>query len=616
MAQAVGVHGLQDEDYTARSRTYTRETRIALQEALAEFPQLKVYPSQANYLLLRLKTGTARSLAGKLLRHKIAIRTFAAGVLADRFFRIAVRSKRDNHTLLDTLVRIWPSKPQSKTLPGLRRRRTPAVMFQGSGSNVGKSIMAAAMCRVLLQDGYRVAPFKAQNMSLNAFATRDGKEMARAQVVQAQACRLEPDWRMNPILLKPSGNMKSQVIFCGEPQGHQAYGAYRHQFAEIQAEVHRIYDQFAADHQVMVLEGAGSPGEVNLKDRDLVNMPMSAKAEAAVVLVGDIDRGGVFASFMGTMTVLAERERALVAGYLINRFRGDARLLADALNYLERYTGRGTFGVMPFLEHLGLPEEDSVGFRQNVQFRSKPQPGRVDIAVIDLPHIANFTDFDPFVVEEEVNLRLVKSIEELGRPHVVIIPGSKQMSQDMSFLVQTGLAQRIKEFAQSDVVELVGLCGGLQMLGREARDGARVESERTLTKGFGFLPIVTTWQPGKITRQTTATHQVSGLRVSGYEIHHGRSEWAEATPLFISSSGQVVGVTHAELKIWGTYLHGLFENDAFRRWWIDRIRQRQGLQPSELPLRPYNLEPALDRLADVFRAHVDVAGIYRAMRLQ
>lgn len=611
LAQAVGIRGLEDAVYASRSKTYLQNAKQALANQLRSFSQVQLYPSRVNFLLLKLTSGSAKTLATDLLAHKIAIRTYGDDVLDHRFFRIAVRSERENQRLIEALNQRW--KPGA---PALSKTKTPAVMFQGSGSNVGKSMMAAAMCRVMLQDGYDVAPFKAQNMSLNAFVTREGKEMARAQVVQAQACRLEPDWPMNPILLKPSGHMRSQVIFCGEPLGHQGYSEYREKFPEIKAQVHKVYDQLSSQHQVMVLEGAGSPGEVNLKDRDLVNMSMAAHAEAAVILVGDIDRGGVFASFMGTMNVLAEWERDLVAGYLINRFRGDVRLLDDALDYLQRYTGRETFGVMPFMQDLGLPEEDSMGFRQNITFRSQPTESQVDVAIIDLPHIANFTDFDPFTVEPEVSLRLVRSPDSLGTPHAIILPGSKQMVDDLGWLRQTGLAQRIKQLSEQGHVEIVGLCGGLQMLGISAKDPKQVEASAHHTPGLALLPISTFWLPIKTTRQVHAIHQPSGLPVVGYEIHHGQSGWGNAKPWFTSDNGTVVGVAREDRPLWGTYLHGLFENDGFRRWWIDQLRKRQGLPKADLPLRHYHLEPALDRLADLFRESVDVSKIYRAMGLR
>ncbi len=343
--------------------------------------------------------------------------------------RIAVRTAEENerlcHALQDAL---------GVTRKSVGRRMKPAVMLQGTSSNAGKSIMAAAFCRILLQDGYSVAPFKAQNMSLNSYVTRDGGEMGRAQVVQAQACRIDPDVRMNPILLKPSSDTGAQVILMGKPVGNMDVNTYIRYKPEAFTAVKEAYDSLASEHDVIILEGAGSPAEVNLKHHDIVNMTMARYARSPVILVGDIDRGGVFASFIGTMEVLAEWERALVAGFVINRFRGDKSLLDDAINYVERYTGRPTFGVVPYLQDLGLPEEDSVTFKSGPKEETRPAGDVVEIALIDLPHISNFTDFDSLRLEPDVHLSIVREPRDMGHPDVVILPGSKNVIGDLDYL--------------------------------------------------------------------------------------------------------------------------------------------------------------------------------------
>ena len=361
LAQAVGVAALADADYARRTREYVRAQRESLTKALQEMPGLYVYPGAANFLLVRLSRADldAPALARRLLQEGIAIRTFPPEQHLDgRFFRVAVRTEEENARLCAALGNLL-GVAKTQAAP----RRAAALMFQGTSSNAGKSILTAALCRILLQDGVRVAPFKAQNMSLNSFVTRDGGEMGRAQVVQAQACRLEPDVRMNPILLKPSSDTGCQVIVRGKAVGNMGVAGYDRYKAQAVAAVESCYDALAAEFDAVILEGAGSPGEVNLKSRDIVNMRMARYARAPVLIVGDIDRGGVFASFVGTMEVLAPWERALVAGWVVNRFRGDAALLGSALDYTLAHTGRPVFGVVPYLDRLGLPEEDSVEFK-------------------------------------------------------------------------------------------------------------------------------------------------------------------------------------------------------------------------------------------------------------
>ncbi len=481
-----------------------------------------------------------------------------------------------------------------------------AIMIQGTTSDAGKSVLTAALCRILLQDGVRVAPFKAQNMSLNSFVTRDGLEMGRAQVVQAQAARLDPDVRMNPVLLKPSSEVGSQVIVMGRPVGNMAVSEYvRYKPTAWQA-VCDAYDSLAAEFDVIVLEGAGSPGEINLKAHDIVNMRMARYAGAPVLLVGDIERGGVFASLVGHYELMEEWERHLLAGYVINRFRGDAGLLGPALDFMQERTGRPVFGVVPYLADLGLPQEDSVGFKNGLFQRGRPAGDHVEIAVIDLPHISNFTDVEPFLDEPDVFLNVVGRPEELGEPDTVILPGSKNVIADVAFLFDSGLAAAVERLAARGV-EVVGICGGFQMLGRAIADPHHVEGGGTQT-GLGLLPVTTILDPDKTLVQKRFVHVEAGLSVHGYEIHHGRSE-GNAAPV-LQGEGDP-GARQG--NVWGTYLHGIFDSDPFRRWFIDRLRQRRGLQPLGRVVAPYDLEPAFDRLADVVREHLDMDAVYRLL---
>jgi adenosylcobyric acid synthase len=612
IAQAVGAVALRDGHYVDISREFVWEQREKLKTELAKTPGLTVYPGSANFLFIRLDRDdmSAPVLADRMLRQGIAIRVcdnFPG--LDQRFFRVAVRTETENDRLRDTLRSILGHSSASR-----KRHKTPALMFQGTSSNAGKSVLTAALGRILLQDGYRVAPFKAQNMSLNSFVTKAGGEMGRAQVVQARACNLDPDVRMNPILLKPNSDTGSQVIVMGKPVGNMdvtEYVRYKPQAFDV---VKEAYDSLASQHDIMVLEGAGSPGEVNLKHHDIVNMRMAKYAGAAVLLVGDIDRGGVFASFVGTMEVIEEWERSLVAGFVVNRFRGDKTLLTDAMDYVLRYTNRPVLGVTPYFRNLGLPEEDSVSFKSGACDALPASKDSVEIAIIDLPHISNFTDFDAFGIEPDVKVKIVREAEDLNRPDAVILPGSKNTIGDLEYLKNKGISRKLRELSIAGT-ELVGLCGGFQMIGEAIADPYGLETERKTIPGLGLLNVTTVLAPEKTLTQMTAIHVESGLPVCGYEIHHGVSRCSQTEPLLKKETGEFDGVRSPDGRIWGTYLHGIFDSDAFRRWFIDRLRTRRGLSPLAAIAATYDLEPALDRLAEAVRASIDMKKIYRIMGL-
>ena len=611
LAQAVGVAALQDTDYLARSRSLVSQERTWLTAELWQLPGLVIYPGAANFLLVKL-TGTstdAPTLAKRLLTgHGIAIRicdNFRG--LDRRFFRLAIRTREENERLIAALQTV---SGQRRTLH--RTHHTPAIMFQGTTSNAGKSVMTAALCRIMLQDGYRVAPFKSQNMSLNSFVTRDGGEMGRAQVVQAQACHIEPDVRMNPVLLKPNSAIGSQVIMMGKPVGNMSVNDYIRYKPQAFKTICQAYDELAAEHDVIVLEGAGSPGEVNLKSHDIVNMNMARYARSPVLLVGDIDRGGVFSAFVGTMEVLTEWERALVAGFVVNRFRGQESLLRDALDYMLRVTGRPVFGVVPNLSNLNLPEEDSVTFKSGVMDRKKQAGATIEIAVIDLPHISNFTDFDAFKTEPDVYLRIVRSVTELVTPDAVILPGSKNTLHDLAYLKQTGLADRILQLAATGKTEIVGICGGLQMLGREIEDPDGLETVNGRASGLSLLDIRTVMKPEKTLSRVTAQHPPSGLTVQGYEIHHGQTTFNSLPAVH----GPLSTAFPSGGRVWGTYLHGVFDADEFRRWFINRLRGHRNLAPLEGLTSAYDIEPALEQLADVVRKALRIDELYRLIGLR
>ncbi len=651
LAQRVGARALRDLEYQARTVREVASLREGLTADLREIPGLRVFPGQANFLLCRLdRVGmTAQPLFERLLAEGLAIRLCANfEALDDSYFRIAVRTKDENARLVDALGRF---SGVIKAPAPVKVRKTKAVMIQGTCSNAGKSVLAAGLCRIFLEDGFDVAPFKAQNMSNNSAVTPDmgdgGKEIGRAQATQAQACRLTPDARMNPVLLKPTGDTGSQVVILGKAVGQmnvQEYHAYR---PEAWRAATQAYDSLSAEHGLMVLEGAGSPAEVNLKQQDIVNMAMARHAGAKVLLVGDIDRGGVFAALSGTFDILDPEERSLVAGHVLNKFRGDASILGPALDFLYRRTGRPVLGVVPYLPELNLPEEDSLGLGNTGAGQSPKRADALDIAVVVPQRVANFNDLDPLAAEPDVRLRLVHDVRELGTPDAVILPGSKNTIEDMRALRGAGFAAALRGLP--DATRIIGICAGLQMLGLRVDDPLGLESSlgsgpgsgQKSVDGFGLLPLATTLERDKTLTRVSAACLRTGLTLSGYEIHHGRTETVEladtdgttgatgadrprAVPLAQDASGRILsfglqdqcgGLPDALPRIWGTYLHGVFDEDLFRRAFLDGLRRVRGLAPLVEPQTRFGLEPALERLAGVLRQHLDMKRVYQALGL-
>jgi cobyric acid synthase CobQ/L-threonine-O-3-phosphate decarboxylase len=621
-AQEVGAAIITDTEYGKQSRAYVRERRRELREALEGIDGLKVFPGKANFLLIRLtgRNPDARELAERLLaRHRIAIRVCNNfDVLDERFFRVAVRSRAENEKLQAALADVLDISSRYNVSGTKKTQKTPALMLQGTSSNAGKSVLTAALCRIFLQDGLSVAPFKAQNMSLNSFVTRNGEEMGRAQVVQAQACRLDPDVRMNPVLLKPASDVGCQVIVNGCPVGNMSVDSYIGYKPRAAAAAREAYDSLAAEHDLVVLEGAGSPAEVNLKKHDIVNMNMARHADARVLLVGDIDRGGLFASFIGTLEVMAQWERDLVAGFVVNRFRGQASLLADAYLYTEEFTTKPVLGTIPYLRDLGLPEEDSVSFKAGLYDTEPPTGDHVVIGLIDLPHISNFTDVEPFLAEPDVHLLVIRTAEELLRAAsdiaALILPGSKNVISDLAFLEQSGLAGAIHKTAGRDKV-IVGICGGFQLLGKTIADPHGIESGGSEMEALGILDMVTSLAPEKTLVRRSTEHTGLDCAVHGYEIHHGRTV-SNLPPVLRSGAGETDGAMSPDGRIWGTYLHGIFDHDQFRRRFIDDLRSRSNLAPLGRIMAPYDLEPAFDRLAHTVRKGLDMERIYRILGLK
>lgn len=479
------------------------------------------------------------------------------------------------------------------------------IMIQGTMSNAGKSLIAAGLCRIFKQDGYKVAPFKSQNMALNSFITADGKEMGRAQVVQAQAAGIAPDVRMNPILLKPTTDVGSQVIVNGVVQGNMRAMEYYRRKREFLPAVLEAYHALEQEFDIIVIEGAGSPAEINLKSEDIVNMGLAKLVDAPVLLVGDIDRGGVFAQLYGTIALLEPEEKKRVKGTIVNKFRGDRAILQPGIDILERICSVPVAGVVPYA-HLDIDDEDSLSTR----FQSSQVRKAVDIAVIKLPRISNFTDVSPLERYENVSLRYVERPDQLHQPDMILLPGTKSTIADLLWLRQSGLeAVILKEAARGCVI--FGICGGYQMLGTSISDPQGVEAAGiTQVKGLGLLDMDTVFQGEKVQLQTSGTlgpipgvlHSLSGLRYRGYEIHMGRS----AQPaLPVQCSGNV----------YGSYIHGIFDAEGIGDAIVKDLAANKGVELGQLShFDPESyMQHQYDLLADTLRAGLDMDFIYRVV---
>ncbi len=497
------------------------------------------------------------------------------------------------------------------------------IMVQGTGSHVGKSVIVAALCRIFTQDGHRVAPFKSQNMALNSHVTKDGLEMGRAQAFQAFAARKDPTVEMNPILLKPTTDIGAQVIVRGRPVGNMSAKEYHEHKPKALSVVTDCFEKLNRENDIIVIEGAGSPAEINLRENDVVNMSIAKLFNAPVLLVGDIDTGGVFAWIVGTLELLKKEERELVKGLLINKFRGDIDILKPGLDFLERKTDIPVIGVIPYFRDIRIQEEDSLPLERG-QMRAVDDRGEVRIEVIYLPHISNFTDFDCLEAENDVSLRYVGRGEGIGEPDLIIIPGSKSTIDDLLYLKNSGYASQIVERARSKKCMVFGICGGYQMLCSSIMDPTGAESSVKETGGLGLLPASTSFESHevKITNQVRATVNLGFYEgeVKGYEIHMGRTYFRDggAKNVFTITerSGKDAldsgGAANFEEDIIGTYIHGIFDNDGFRRAFLDCIRAKKGLAPKSRS-DGIDWDAECDRLAKIVRESVDMRMIYEIL---
>ncbi|HXV47770.1 MAG TPA: cobyric acid synthase [Candidatus Binatia bacterium] len=498
------------------------------------------------------------------------------------------------------------------------------LMIQGTGSSVGKSILVTALCRIFKQQGLRVAPFKAQNMSLNSYVTAAGGEIGRAQVVQAEAAGIAPTVEMNPVLLKPASDQNAQIIVRGKPWTTISAARFPELKAELWAAITESIDALRRRFDLVVIEGAGSPAEINLKERDLVNMKVALYCNSPVLLAADIDRGGVFAALIGTMDLLEPEERALVKAFIVNKFRGDLSLLTPGISWLEHRTGIPVAGVIPYYHDIFIAEEDSLALERRRAMKNRCDHV-LDIAVIAPPHIANFDDFDPLERESGVRLRYVEREDLVGNPDLIILPGSKSTVADLDHLRNLGRDQEITD-ASARGIPIIGICAGYQMLGLTIRDPEGVESARPVTAGLSLLPVTTRFSPQKSTHQVKARTllergilaQAKDCQVTGYEIHMGETTSAEVAPPFqIEQRSKKVssdfdGALSADGNVLGTYIHGLFHNDDFRRGILQELADRKGkvLPPAH---SRFSADEQYDRLAALVRDNLDMDLILRLL---
>ncbi|MEO4052911.1 cobyric acid synthase [Solibacillus sp. CAU 1738] len=491
-----------------------------------------------------------------------------------------------------------------------------AIMVQGTSSDVGKSVICTALCRIFSNDGHRVVPFKSQNMALNSYITEDGAEIGRAQGVQAEAARVKATAHMNPILLKPKQDMVSEVVLHGKHYLDMDAKTYRNNFVEeVMPEIEKSVRYLQENYDIIVLEGAGSPAEINLKARDIANMRMAHLADAAVILVADIDRGGVFASIIGTLALLDDAERARVKGLVINKFRGMKELLDDGIEWVEKETGIPVLGVIPYID-VQIDAEDSLAL-SSLRLK-KPKQGEfdIDVAMIRLPRISNFTDIDPLFEEPGVGVRMINSKSELGKPDVIILPGTKNTIDDLQWLKTTGLYNAVLALHKQGVM-IIGICGGYQMLGDFLYDPDGIEGSGGTEQGLGLLAMDTTFMSNKKTVQISGTIVSTDETVTGYEIHLGRTTLKQETSPFMKlQDGRLDGAISHDGKVVGTYLHGIFHNRNLTRRLINEIRVYKGLEPiaddvkSDAELR----EDAYESLAQHVRTHLNMEQLYKIIQ--
>ncbi|MDO4710687.1 MAG: cobyric acid synthase [Peptostreptococcaceae bacterium] len=508
---------------------------------------------------------------------------------------------------------------------------TKKIMIQGTSSGAGKSIISTALCRVFTSDGHRVAPFKPQNMALNSFVTAEGLEMGRAQVVQAEACGKKPTVHMNPILLKPSGNNLSQVIVQGKIWASMDSVSYRAKKASLLPTIRESYDYLAKDNDLIVIEGAGSPAELNMMENDISNMASAEMLDAPVILVADIDRGGVFASIYGTVMLQNEKDRDRIQGIIINKFKGKKELIQPGIDEIERLTGKPVLGVLPYMP-INLEDEDSI--TEKTHWQGSPN-NNINIEVVKYPHLSNSTDFEVLRHMKGVNIRFVELHENFTDPDLIILPGTKNTVNDLKSLKSSKLLDQLYDLNKNKNVPIIGICGGFQMLGKLIRDPHHLEDFLDEIDGLGFLNHVTTFEHGKVTTQAKAKIQtlqvdesspffgMSGMEVSGYEVHSGKTApdkdkdliFTRVSEILGEAQDHVDGIIGSSGNVMGTYFHGVFDNANFTGTLINNLRKKKGLEANESNFDYEEFkEQEFAKLERSFRENVDVQKIYEILK--
>ncbi|MBL7077281.1 MAG: cobyric acid synthase [Kiritimatiellae bacterium] len=620
LAQELALRLYADDAYLEQTRSQVPSLRASFATALSSLPGVTVFPSEANFLLVRLpREWPAARLCKALLKQGILIRSCANYEgLGEDYCRLAVRPLHEQQQLLTALSELLGGEHDTTT-PGPTKR--PAIMVVGTTSDAGKSIIAVGLCRLLARQGVRVAPFKAQNMALNSYVTREGGEMGRAQVTQAHAAGVTPHTDMNPVLLKPLGESGSQVIVNGQPIGNLKARAFYAAKAEMRRAAHEAYDRLAVQYEMIVLEGAGSPAEINLMEEDFVNMSMAAYAGARTVLVADIDRGGVFATIFGTLALIPPRYRALITGVIINKFRGDVSLLESGIRDIEAMTGVPVLGVLPYCRDLGIEEEDSLGLE-----RPRGTGGTaLDVAVIRLPRISNYTDFQSMEGDRGINIRYVERVVELGTPDLIILPGTKNTRADLQWLHDEGITDALHK-ANAAGTPLIGICGGYQMLGTSVADGEGAEGVAGTTAGIGLLAVTTRLTDQKELAQVQGVTEEHlpfcpvGTPFHGYEIHAGESvaTGVGSCPFTVTQRRHAnvrepAGDMSEDGTVFGCYVHGLFDSHVLRSHLWRWLCQRKGIQEDQVSVVEASQVAAFDRLADSMDQHLDLGPLFNGL---
>ncbi|MFW6151366.1 MAG: cobyric acid synthase [Verrucomicrobiota bacterium] len=603
-AQAIAPFLYRDQRYIAETREKTDLLRDYISGRINDIPGWRAKPSTANFILVKLPAGkTAAGIQKELLEKGILVRScLDFKGLGESYIRLAVRPQNETDALIEAL------QPAGRKTGA----KTRAIMIAGTTSDSGKSVIAAALCRRLARQGVKVAPFKAQNMALNSGVTPAGGEMGRAQVVQAQACGIEPHTDMNPVLLKPAGENGSQVIVDGKPIGHFRAREYYGMKKEMKNAAHAAFDRLSGKYEMIVMEGAGSPAEINLMEEDFVNMSMAEYAGAKVILVADIDRGGVFASIFGTLRLLPQKYRKLIAGVIINRFRGDETLLEPGISEIEKLTGVPVLGVVPYIHDLQIEEEDSLGLNK----RKGRKDALIDIVVIRFPRISNYTDFMPLELTEGVSVRYVSDPDMIGKPDLIILPGTKNTRADLQAMHKAGTSEVILEVAKAGT-PVFGICGGYQMLGRTVSDPSGVEDSAGQDPGLGLLDLDTVLESDKELARVTGKIDMdlpfarAGTGFSGYEIHAGRSTMHSSaqSPLRLTlrrsqSVNEAAGHISENNCVFGCYIHGLFESSQFTEQLLNWLCSRKDLTPPAWRTAEIN---DFNMLADLLESKVDLS---------